>query len=326
MKRILMLTLLFLPSVAEVRAADGGGAAPATITREGDLVIVTLTADAEQRLRLKTVPVDKRVVPHVRIFSGEVVLPLGMEGQAVAPVLGGTLEEVLRMADLQTAADGRILQARVEISAAKIALDRAESMVKAEAGSLRAVDEAKAALELAEAALTTAQAQRDLLGAPVGQDGPRRRWVRAAIYSAEAAMLDEQAPARMRKMHAAAGYEAKPVKGPPTANAATTTIDWYYELPLDASLRAGERIVMEIPALDHADEHLVIPFSAVLHDIHGGQWVYERTAEHTFTRRRVQVARVAGADAVLSSGPAAGTLIVTDGSAELFGTEFFTGH
>jgi formiminotetrahydrofolate cyclodeaminase len=65
----------------------------------------------------------------------------------------------------------------------------------------------------------------------------------------------------------------------------------------------------------------VLPFNAVLHDIHGGQWVYEQTAEHTYTRRRIQVARLAGSDAVLTSGPAAGSKIVTDGSSELFGTE-----
>jgi hypothetical protein len=63
----------------------------------------------------------------------------------------------------------------------------------------------------------------------------------------------------------------------------------------------------------------------VLHDIHGGQWVYEQTAPHTYTRRRAQVARLAGGDAVLASGPPVGSKIVTDGSAELFGTEFMTG-
>lgn len=321
MKRLLLLPFL----ATHLHAADAGGSAPATLTKEGDLVLVTLTADAEKRLRLKNVPMEKRVVPEMRLFSGEVVLPLGAEGQAVAPVLGGTLEEVLRMADLQAAADGRILQAKVEIDAAKIALSRAESMLKAEAGSVRAVDEAKAALGLAEATRATAQAQRDLLGAPIGQTGPRRAWVRAAIYSAESALLDDQAPARVRQMHAAASHEAKPVAGPPTANAATATVDWYYELPADTPLRAGERIVVEIPTRGSTREHLVIPFSAVLHDIHGGQWVYERTADHTYTRRRIQVARIAGEDAVLSSGPAAGATIVTDGSAELFGTEFFTG-
>ena len=105
----------------------------------------------------------------------------------------------------------------------------------------------------------------------------------------------------------------------------TNTIDWYYELPSDTTLRAGERVAVEIPTLESKLEALIIPFNAVLHDINGGQWVYAKTAEHTYTRNRVQVARLAGSDAVLASGPPAGTQIVTDGSAELFGTEFMTG-
>jgi len=322
MKRLLLLPLLAL----RLQAADAGGSAPATITKEGDLVILTLKPDAEQALRLKTIAVEKRSVPAVRLFSGEVVTPLAAEGKPVAPVLGGTLDEVLRLADLQAAADGRILQAQVQIDAAKIAVERAQKMLSAEAGSVRGVDEAKATLQLAEAAMTTAKAQRDLLGSPVGQGGAKRAWVRVAIYSGEASLLDDKAASSIRSLVSTSkAQSAKPVTGPPTANALTNTIDWYYELPADTPLRAGERAAVEIPTTDSKQDALVIPFNAVLHDIHGGQWVYAKTGEHSYTRKRIQVVRLAGADAVLSSGPPAGTQIVTDGSAELFGTEFMTG-
>jgi hypothetical protein len=90
-------------------------------------------------------------------------------------------------------------------------------------------------------------------------------------------------------------------------------------------MRSGERVAVEIPDSESTRESLVLPFSAVLHDIHGGQWVYTRTSERTYSRQRVQVARVVGPDAVLASGPPAGTPVVTDGAAELFGTEFMTG-
>lgn len=322
MKRLLLIPLLVL----RLHAADAGGSAPATITKEGDLVILTLKPDAEQALRLKTVAVEKRSVPAVRLFSGEVVTPLAAAGKPVAPVLGGTLDEVLRLADLQAGADGRILQAQVQMDAAKIAVERAQKMLSAEAGSVRGVDEAKATLQLAEAAMTTAKAQRDLLGSPVAQGGAKRAWVRVAIYSGEAGLLDDKAPASIRSLVATSkAQNAKPVIGPPTANALTNTIDWYYELPADTPLRAGERTAVEISSTDSKQEALVIPFNAVLHDIHGGQWVYAKTGEHSYTRKRIQVARLASAEAVLFSGPPAGTHIVTDGSAELFGTEFMTG-
>jgi hypothetical protein len=322
MKRLLLIPLLVL----RLHAADAGRSAPATITKEDDLVILTLQPDAEQALRLKTVAVEKRSVPAVRLFSGEVVTPLAAAGKPVAPVLGGTLDEVLRLADLQVGADGRILQAQVQMDAAKIAVERAQKMLSAEAGSVRGVDEAKATLQLAEAAMTTAKAQRDLLGSPVGQGGAKRAWVRVAIYSGEAGLLDDKAPASIRSLVATSkAQSARPVIGPPTANALTNTIDWYYELPADTPLRAGERTAVEISSTDSKQEALVIPFNAVLHDIHGGQWVYAKTGEHSYTRKRIQVARLASAEAVLFSGPPAGTHIVTDGSAELFGTEFMTG-
>lgn len=317
--RLILFTLL----AAHLHAADSGGTAPATITKEGDLVVLTLKPEAEKALRLKVVTVEKRIIPAVRLFSGEVVTPLSAEGGPVAPVLGGTLDEVLRLADLQAAADGRLLQAQVQIDAAKIAVDRAQKMLSAEAGSVRGVDEAQATLSLAEAAMTTAKAQRGLLGGTVGQNS--RRWVRVAIYSGESPLLDAKAEASIRALSSNKPNSAKPVSGPPTANALTNTVDWYYELPADTTLRAGERVAVEIPTIVSKVESLVIPFNAVLHDIHGGQWVYARTAEHTYTRKRIQVARLAGSDAVLASGPAVGTQIVTDGSAELFGTEFMTG-
>lgn len=320
MKRLILISLL----VMRLHAADVGGSAPATITKEGDLVILTLKPEAEQALRLKTVTVEKRTIPATRLFSGEVVTPLAAEGKPIAPVLGGTLDEVLRLADLQAAADGRILQAQVQMDAAKIAVERAQKMLTAEAGSVRGVDEAKATLQLAQAAMTTAKAQRDLLGGTVGQSP--RRWARIAIYSGEASLLDEKAPAGIRALASdASPSSAKPVAGPPTANALTNTIDWYYELPAATKLRAGERIAVEIPTLEGKLDALVIPFKAVLHDIHGGQWVYAKSGEHSYTRKRIQVARLADGDAILTSGPAVGTQIVTDGSAELFGTEFMTG-
>lgn len=307
--------------------AAPSGAPPASVTKEGDLVVLTLTTDAEKSLRLKTVAVEKRTLPDTRLFAGEVVTPLAGAGNSVAPVLGGTLDEVLRLADLQAAADGRVLQAQVQVDAAKIAVERAEKVLKAEAGSVRSVDEAKAGLSTAEAEMETAQAQRDLLGTAVGQSGKAKRaWVRVAVYSGESALLNSEAEAMIRSLSASSGGQsAAPVAGPPTANAATNTVDWYYQLPAETEHRAGERVAVEIPTRESTQEALVLPFSAVLHDIHGGQWVYQRTGEHTYTRHRIQVERVAGDLAVISSGPPVGTQVVTDGSAELFGTEFMTG-
>jgi hypothetical protein len=79
------------------------------------------------------------------------------------------------------------------------------------------------------------------------------------------------------------------------------------------------------PPLDSKLEALVIPFNAVLHDIHGGQWVYAQNRDHTYTRKRIQVVRLAGAMPCSPAARPQARQIVTDGIAELFGTEFMTG-
>jgi hypothetical protein len=72
-------------------------------------------------------------------------------------------------------------------------------------------------------------------------------------------------------------------------------------------------------------ESLVIPWAAVVFDIHGGAWVYEHVKDNTFRRRRVEVRYVEGNDAVLSRGLEKGAKVITGGAAELWGTEFGVG-
>jgi len=321
-----------------VRAAGSSAASappPAQVTgavQEADLTTITLTSKAEQRLGIKTVVAAKRIVPRVRTFSGELVISLaGNNGNAAtSPVLGGSLDEVLRIADAQADADGRVEQAGVQLKAARIAFERAEKMLSSEAGSVRAVDETKAQVELAEAALITATERRALLGEAIGETSASASlWIKVKVYAGQLRDVDRSAPALIRSLSdgpESPGFSARPVSGPPTASPIAATVDLFYEL--EGSLpefRAGERVSATLTAKDN-EERRVVPWSSVLHDIHGGEWVYENTAPQTFVRRRVQVERVAGADAVLASGPGPGAEIVTDGAAELFGTEFGAGH
>jgi multidrug efflux pump subunit AcrA (membrane-fusion protein) len=118
---------------------------------------------------------------------------------------------------------------------------------------------------------------------------------------------------------------AKPVAAPPSANAAASTVDLFYEVPnKDGGLRLGQKVGVTIPYRGE-EESLVAPWSAVMHDVQGGTWVYENTGPLAYTRRRVQVSRVAGDEAVLSGGVKPGAKVVTAGAAELFGTEFGVG-
>lgn len=69
----------------------------------------------------------------------------------------------------------------------------------------------------------------------------------------------------------------------------------------------------------------VVPYSAVLYDLHGETWVYTNPEPFTFVRAHVSVDSIDGDLAVLSEGPPSGTAVVTVGVTELYGTEFAGG-
>ena len=184
--------LIFAVSLWCISARSAGPSAnPATVTKEADLVLITLTPDAEDRLRLKTVTLEMQLVPEVRIFSGQIVIPLGNAKLPNSPVLNGTLAELLLIGDQQATADGRVLEATAALKAASIAFDRAQKIRLADAGSTRSVDEAKANLEIAEAIMVTAERRRELLGNPISSlDATSKLWIRVPIYTGELPRLD----------------------------------------------------------------------------------------------------------------------------------------
>lgn len=150
-------------------------------------------------------------------------------------------------------------------------------------------------------------------------------WVRVPVYAGETSELALDQPALIAPLNsspAATALEAKPIAAPPTATPLSATVDLYYELPNPAAkLRPGERVTVRVK-LPTGGPQKTIPWSAVMHDINGGTWVYEQTAPLTYVRRRVQVRYVVDDMASLASGPAIGAKIVTTGAVEIYGTEF----
>lgn len=335
--RLLVFLLIARLTVAPALAAGDAKPGPATITngvKEADLATVKLTPEAEKRLGIATVPVERKKIARTRVFGGEAIVPPraggATVGQSILSILPSlTPTDLIRIAEAQIDADGQVEQARVARDAAKVAHDRAEQLLRNKAGSERAVDEARAQVQQADTALHTAQAKRDLLAAPVlDMANPKLLWVRVPVYVGDLRKLDTAADARAGGLGDAAGAEsrpARPVTAPPSANAATASVDLFYEVKNeDGALRPGQKLGVSIP-LHEPEESLVVPWSAIAHDIHGGAWVYEAIGPQTFAHRRVQVRAVVGSEAVLESGPAPGAAVVTVGVAELFGTEFGVG-
>jgi hypothetical protein len=66
---------------------------------------------------------------------------------------------------------------------------------------------------------------------------------------------------------------------------------------------------------------MVIPYAAVIYDLHGETWTYTSPEPLTFVRQAITVDYIEGDMAVLSDGPAAGTQVATVGVAELYGAD-----
>jgi hypothetical protein len=160
-----------------------------------------------------------------------------------------------------------------------------------------------------------------------------RVWLRVSIYAGDLASIDTNANARIAALDDVTGAgarEAEPAGAPPSANPSAASVDLWYSIDnRDGAMVPGQRWNARLPLKSDSDQ-LALPWPAVVYDIHGGAWVYERVAELRFVRRRVVVERLArtssgGERAVLAAGPPEGTEIVVAGAAELFGAEFGVG-
>jgi membrane fusion protein, heavy metal efflux system len=252
--------------------------------------------------------------------------------------------------------------AGAELKAAELRLSRLEQLLKEGATSARSVEDARAQRDVLAARVQAARERASSLRAgAVGQRGEvavrapiagvlqdvsvapgqavaagtalfsvsqaEGLWVRVPLYVGERGDLDLSQPAGIRPLGAAAGSAivARRVEGPPSANPSAATADLFFAATVaNASLRLGERVSVELP-LRQTQKGLTIPDAALLYDLQGGTWVYEALGNHAFARRRVEVAAQAGHQIVIARGIAEGTKVVTDGAAELFGTEFGAG-
>jgi membrane fusion protein, heavy metal efflux system len=262
--------------------------------------------------------------------------------------------------DLRVTAEADVEQARTRLNTAKLRKARADKMLKDEVGTVRAQEEARNELDLATSALQAAQARLDQIKrAPLEgdvtvavrapRDGMIRQvlaapgqpvnggaalfeiadlqtlWLRVPVYSGETAIFSPGSAVSVETLSGKPIGTAHSVQAPPTGDPLAATVDFYYEAPASSHiLKPGEKVAVAL--ISHTSRQWnQVPFAAVVYDIHGGGWVYEKAADHRYVRRRVQVDHTAGGYALLASSPAAGTPVVVEGVAELWGTEFGAG-
>jgi cobalt-zinc-cadmium efflux system membrane fusion protein len=377
----------------EIKTVDKPPAAAnvAKVVKEDELNTITLSEDAEKRIGLTVAAIEKKSVRRVRVYGGEVTIPVGRTILVSAPMPGmikaltsGEVKAgqqvkagqvVFQLTPLLspdgratllaslTDAEGAVNNAKTQLDFTKAVLDRANKVKREGAGSQKEVDEAQVAFDGASKTFDAVIARQSVLKKVIGDadagtanpitiEAPEAGllrtvsalsgqtvpsgsalfevidlsavWVRVAMPVGDLENIDRSAPAMVGKLAAQPGAKllsAKPVVAPPSANALSATVDLYYELPNpDASFFPGQRLGVTIPLAD-AKENLTVPWSAVVFDIYGGNWVYEQVGPHKYARKRVVVSHTSGTDAVLASGPAAATKVVATGVQQLFATE-----
>ncbi|HEY6594296.1 MAG TPA: hypothetical protein VI011_09325 [Asanoa sp.] len=93
-----------------------------------------------------------------------------------------------------------------------------------------------------------------------------------------------------------------------------------------------KRVILSQQAVDRLGIRTVavrantVPYSAVIYDTSGTAWVYTVPQPLTFVRQKLEVATVGATDAMFSTGPAAGTVVVVTGAPELLGAELGVGQ
>jgi RND family efflux transporter MFP subunit len=252
--------------------------------------------------------------------------------------------------------------AQADVNVVRLRLQRLEQLLKDGAASVRSVEEARGQLQVSEAALNAA---RERLAAvnqgPVGRQGEititapldgiiqavsaargqtvaasapliqiaqvSTLWVRVPVFAGGVDEIDAAQPASVTRLGGGeTPRSAKRITAPLKADPTAASVDLYYELTgTGATFRPGERVMVELP-LKSSQRGLIVPEAAVLYDIHGDAWVYQDMGNNTYVRKRVQIARHAGGQAVIARGIGEGVKVVTAGAAELFGTEFGAAH
>jgi hypothetical protein len=90
-------------------------------------------------------------------------------------------------------------------------------------------------------------------------------------------------------------------------------------LTADAARRLG---IVTADVRARGAHQKVVPYGAVVYSADGSTFTYTSPKAREYVRAPIRVVRIDGPLAILSSGPPAGTAVVTVGSQELYGTEY----
>ena len=169
----------------------GKAATVEKVVKEETFNTITLTEKTEERLGVKVEPIAMKSVQRFRLYSGEIITPVGRRGVVTAP-FGGilkapteglpkrgdtvkkgqtifillpllTVEARSATATAQVDADMQAKNAATQMQAAKMALERARKLFADGVGAKRTVEESQAAYDTAAKTMEASKARQQLL-------------------------------------------------------------------------------------------------------------------------------------------------------------------
>jgi hypothetical protein len=149
-------------------------------------------------------------------------------------------------------------------------------------------------------------------------------WIRVALSERELAKIAQDAPSRVLPLlgRAGVGVPAQPSKMPVITDPRRASVVLHYIVDEKVQgLQVGQRVRVELPLAGSAARLKVVPYGAVLYDAQGQGWVYTNPEANVFVRQKVDIEDIENDLAILSSGPATGTSVVTVGAMLLYGAE-----
>lgn len=143
--------------------------------------------------------------------------------------------------------------------------------------------------------------------------------VRVALHEGDLAKVDRDQPAVIRPMEeGAAGWMGQVVEAPDPGDQGRAL--YCAIVTEETAFKPDQRVFVEV-AMGSAEMKKIVPFDAVLYDLHGKTWVFTSPEPLVYVRAPITIDYVEGDLAVLSEGPPAGTEVVTAGASEVYGAE-----
>jgi RND family efflux transporter MFP subunit len=273
--------------------------------------------------------------------------------------------EKIQVAALKTTIESDLVKARTTLKKAEIDLARTEKLLKDMASNQqdveqcqKAVDHAKEDVAAATKKLTFFQTQPIPLKAPLdgkvlqlhvgpGQYVPvsaplitiidlRPIWIRVPVPEIDLPGVDTTASVDISWKNSNHNLTGKPAffKAKPAGRVAQvdpvkhTAELWYELLPTKEADRfvKDQMVTVHMP-LGRKEKGTVVPYSAIVFDVHGQAWVYlegaEKGGKHQFERRRVELVTAVDNGLLVRGSLSDGDIVVTQGAAVLFSRDFF---